>query len=309
MKTKLGLLGMLILVICIGACSENAANKMAYESDSFGGSPIQSLEADMASPQMKRAAKAAPSRPGTGSAVQKQNISLPVDRKIIRTGHINYHVDTLENIETAVEASVKTHGGYIASSQFDNNYGQMTIKVPADQFDSFVKTALGFGKVIQKNVNSQDVTEEYMDVELRLKNKRALQDRIRSYLAKTYKIDDLIRIERELARITIEIDQMSGRLKYLDRQVSYSTLTLNFSLPYVKTLSHSWPSVTEDLKEFVYDSVHFLSNLLIMSLYIILYGVFIVIGLGLVYWITFGRLGYVKKFFIMLSVRKVPKDK
>jgi hypothetical protein len=77
-------------------------------------------------------------------------------------------------------------------------------------------------------VNVRDVTEQYADLEIRLKNAEAVRQRLEALLAKAGKVEDALAVERELERITQAIEQMKGRLRLLSELVAFSTITANF---------------------------------------------------------------------------------
>jgi hypothetical protein len=77
-------------------------------------------------------------------------------------------------------------------------------------------------------VNVRDVTEQFADLEIRLKNAEAVRERLQALLAKAAKIEDALAVERELERITQTIEQMKGRLRLLGELIAFSTITVNF---------------------------------------------------------------------------------
>jgi predicted nucleic acid-binding Zn-ribbon protein len=84
------------------------------------------------------------------------------------------------------------------------------------------------GDVLNRNVVAEDVTEQYMDAEVRLKNARAVRDRLQQLLEKATKVEDSLAIEKELTRIGNEIETLEGKLKYLRDRAQYSTITVRF---------------------------------------------------------------------------------
>jgi hypothetical protein len=115
-------------------------------------------------------------------------------------------------------------GGFLAK-RTDNS---ITIRVPVATFDRAVKHIEKFGDVLNRNVTAQDVTEEFRDLEIRLKNARAVRDRLEQLLAKAAKVEESVLVERELERVTGEIERMSGRIKFLKDRAAFSTITVTF---------------------------------------------------------------------------------
>jgi hypothetical protein len=84
------------------------------------------------------------------------------------------------------------------------------------------------GDVVARNVTAEDVTEEFFDLDVRLKSSRAVRDRLEQLLQKATKVEDSVLIERELTRVVGEIERIEGRMKFLRDRASYSTITVDF---------------------------------------------------------------------------------
>lgn len=125
----------------------------------------------------------------------------------------------------ATEALAKEAGGYLAQQA----NASITIRVPADRFEEVVRRLEKIGDIINRNIRADDVTQEFQDTEVRLKNARAVRDRLEHLLARATKVDESIAIERELERVARDIEQMEGRLKFLRDRIAYSTITVVFS--------------------------------------------------------------------------------
>ncbi|HMR56612.1 MAG TPA: DUF4349 domain-containing protein [Cyclobacteriaceae bacterium] len=156
-----------------------------------------------------------------------------VERKLIRNGNIEFLTKDVRKTKTEIERITKEQKGYI-SSENENNYGNrfqvnQTLRIPADKFDEVMKQLEGLAeKVDNKNINAQDVTEEFIDVEARLKTKKELEARYLELLKQAKTVADIVSIEGQIANVRAEIESMEGRLKYLSNQVSFSTLNVSF---------------------------------------------------------------------------------
>jgi hypothetical protein len=84
------------------------------------------------------------------------------------------------------------------------------------------------GSVIEKDVSAQDVTDQFLDVEMRLKNARTAHAKLVALLEKSQSVRDTLEIEKELQRVTTEIERLEGTLKKLSHDVAFSTLTISF---------------------------------------------------------------------------------
>lgn len=171
------------------------------------------------------------SSPGT---VLRDSISLSM---IIRTGYAFIEVDSLESAIARVRQLAERAGGYIANSSIQTGEGQqrqatLEIKVPSNRYDQALSGLSGIGKLISSSTNAQDVGEEFVDVSARVTNARRMEERLVSLLAtRTGKLEDVLAVERELARVREEIERYEGRLRYLRTQVAMSTLSVTVSEP------------------------------------------------------------------------------
>jgi hypothetical protein len=124
----------------------------------------------------------------------------------------------------AVEELARSRGGYLVSRSDQS----VTIRVPTKAFQETLGGVSRVGDELHREVNVRDVTEQYADLEIRLKNAEAVRLRLEALLAKAGKVEDALAVERELERITRSIEQMKGRLRLLSELVAFSTITANF---------------------------------------------------------------------------------
>ncbi len=155
------------------------------------------------------------------------------ERKLIKNGDLSFETADIKKTKAAIDAISKELNAYV-SSENQNNYDSelrynQTIRVAADKFDLLIqKIEAEAGEVKSKNINTQDVTEEFIDVEARLKTKKELEARYREILKQAKTVEDILSIESQIGSVRSEIESMEGRLKYLTSQVSYSTLNLSY---------------------------------------------------------------------------------
>ena len=116
--------------------------------------------------------------------------------------------------------AIKEYDGFLAESDqcslTASSARNMAWRIPVDQFHAFVSAVGRLGEVRQNHIGSQDVTEEYFDLEARIRNKREEEKRLIKHLAdSTGKLDDILAVEKELSRVRGEVEQMEGRLRFL----------------------------------------------------------------------------------------------
>ncbi|AUX40131.1 hypothetical protein SOCE26_015280 [Sorangium cellulosum] len=141
-----------------------------------------------------------------------------------------------------VEELARELGGFLAR----RDDRTITIRVPAARFDEALKRLDGLGDILQRNVVAEDVTEEFLDLGIRIRNARAVRDRLEKLLEKAAKVEESIQLERELARVSSELERLEGRLKYLRDRVAFSTLTVSFQPRSTETITPSGPRLPID---------------------------------------------------------------
>jgi hypothetical protein len=143
---------------------------------------------------------------------------------LVYTAALSLAVYQVEPGLDAVEKIARDVGGYLSSRQ-DN---AVTIRVPRDKFDDAVGRVEKLGDVTHRDIRAQDVTDEYVDIAARLKNAYAMRDRLNDLLARA-PVKEALDIEKELGRVTEEIERMEGKLKLLRDQIAFSTITVTFA--------------------------------------------------------------------------------
>lgn len=154
-------------------------------------------------------------------------------RKVIKKGSLEFETTDIGSTRKTIDSTVAEHGGYIAEDREyrtgDRIVQNLVIRVPADKFDELVKKIVSAaGTVEGRSVSVRDVTEEFIDIQARLKTKKDLENRYRELLGKAETVKDMVSIEREMGKLREEIESVEGRLKYLSDQVSFSTLKVTY---------------------------------------------------------------------------------
>jgi len=156
----------------------------------------------------------------------------PLARKIIYDARIDLVVESLSGTEQAILRLINEHNGFLAESDQASvtalqRRGTWRVRVPVDHFSAFVSAISRLGEVRQNHVGSQDVTEEFFDLEARIRNKREEEKRLLKHLAdSTGKLKDILDVEKELSRVRGEAEQMEGRLRFLANRTELSTITI-----------------------------------------------------------------------------------
>jgi hypothetical protein len=163
--------------------------------------------------------------------------SVSLDPMIIRTGTANVQVDSLDRGIAQVRALAARVGGIIGNTSINGGteqerHASIELRVPSQNFDAALTGLQPIGKVQNVNVTAQDVGEEYADVTARVANARRLESRLLDLLdRRTGRLEEILNLEREVARVREEIERYEGRLRYLRTRASISTLTITLHEP------------------------------------------------------------------------------
>lgn len=242
-----------------------------------------------------------PEGPGN-SSVTEQSSSQVVERKLIKRGNVNIEVQNLKNAQESVEKWCKDFGGYIESFSENTNSANFNLRIPSVKFDEALNSVGEFGTVKSKNISTQDVSEQFYDLQGRLATKKIMQERLQKYLTQAKDVKDMLQIEKELNNTISEIESMEGRMKRLSGQIEYSFVNIFLELPYrTSDEGFVWPDFLQGFREFLSNCVDFFVGLFGIMVYAIVFGVPIIAILAFLYWLLIGKKGLLIKLFKKLS--------
>lgn len=170
--------------------------------------------------------------PGDLSKVQDKANADPTPRKILYTADIDVVVEDFSKLEKAILKLVKQSDGYLADTDVSgatgtNRTARWKIRIPVEKFDSFLDSASELGELTRRQVHSQDVSEEFYDLEARIKNKKVEETRLLRHLQdSTGKLDEILAAEKELSRVREEVERQEGRLRLLANLAALTTITI-----------------------------------------------------------------------------------
>jgi hypothetical protein len=164
------------------------------------------------------------------------------DRKIIRDASLAIETDSPTDGLRRITSIAEINGGFIVTSDFKQNDGGVQAKpsqtvtvvarVPATRFDSALdQIHLVGNRVISEKVSGQDVSEEYLDLEARLRTKKALEAQFLDIMKKAYKVVDALEVQGQLGEVRTEIERLEGRRRFLENQAALSTITTTLQMP------------------------------------------------------------------------------
>lgn len=192
----------LALLLLVGACSAGSSDKAGYDpQDSNSEAPYNGEDYGKGSP-----------------------------RQVIYQASLDVSVADLNSSIVALSQKAAALGGYIANSYRDNSRekpsARISFRIPQARYQEFLQYAREQGEPGQEKVDSTDVTEEYLDLEARLANRRVHEERLLELFTQSGSIEELLAVERELARVREDIEIIEGRLRYLTDRVSMATVEI-----------------------------------------------------------------------------------
>ena len=221
--------------------------------------------------QAQDAAKTAPTY-----SVQQQKVSLTdVDkvgataeaatRKIIRNADITMEVASTTDTQHKVTSIAEANGGFVVTSEAKQRENvdpaqrtidiKLVVRVPSPQFgvtfDEIKKLA---SNTPQENVSGQDVTEEFIDLEARIKTQKALELQFLEIMRQAYKVADALEVQRQIADVRTDIEKLEGRKRFLENRASLSTITVNIQTP-KPVIAVTGTGFGQNLREAVSDSI------------------------------------------------------
>jgi hypothetical protein len=158
---------------------------------------------------------------GAGAALAEQAGREPL---LVYTAHLTMAVfDAKKALDTMEDLTRKSEGYLVRRDDLT-----ITVRVPSKRFQASLDEMMRLGDVLHRRVDVRDVTEEYTDIVVRLRNAEAMRKRLEELLARAENVKHALEVERELERVAGEIERMKGRLKLLGELVSFSTITVEF---------------------------------------------------------------------------------
>ena len=199
------------LILSLGSCSKNESSDQA-----------------MSISAIKLPAKS------EGNYQRDQAASVQaIPQKIIKQASLRFETDDLDDTFAQIQKAITANKGTIQNDtegkDYDNIYRNLTVRIPSQNFDAFIKSVSeGVSYFERKEISAEDVTEQYIDLNSRLKTKKKLEERYLQILQKATKISEILEIEKQISIIREEIEAKEGQLKYLESRVSESTITIEF---------------------------------------------------------------------------------
>ncbi|MCL4368643.1 MAG: DUF4349 domain-containing protein [Actinobacteria bacterium] len=227
---KLKWLWLLVIALLLVGCAPAGVQQVDKAAVDQGSKANEALRAGASKPA---AAPAAPAPPGGAPAnTAAGETTAPWDRMIIRTASLILVVGDVEQALAAARDVAQSAGGFVAksSSRYEGEFqlADITIQVPSVAYDNTIQRLRGLAvRVDNETSSSQDVTEEYTDLDSQLRNLQATEASLVRLMDRSTQISDIIAVQKELTNVRGQIERIQGRMKYLSRRSDMSTISLS----------------------------------------------------------------------------------
>ncbi len=207
----------LIVLLTIACQREHSTTKNKLGNYTVDGVAIMSEEIETEPPRT--------AHPPNGNTIEKPSPGS----MMIKTGNISFSVNDVQKAKDAVDSIVNQMGGYYENESYSSQSQylrySLQIRVPNTAFDSLIYLLeLGAGALQHKSLSSKDVSEEYVDLGIRLENKLAVLAQYRQLLTKANEIKDILDVQEKIRRLEEEIESKKGRMRYLESKVQFASL-------------------------------------------------------------------------------------
>jgi hypothetical protein len=305
-----------VSLLLFGACGvsrrEQSASRAGAEKDPNPGAAKQgelSGAYDSNAKPLAPAASSARTVPdmhlSLQQADQSQTISQAIDRKIIKDAELTLEVPSPTEAQRKVTAIADTLGGFVVTSESKQRQSgdgsppvtdvTLVMRVPATQFGAALNQIHAISTVVTaEKQTGQDVTEEFIDLEARIKTQKALEAQFLEIMKQAHKVEDALEVQTQIANVRGEIEKIEGRKRFLENRSSLSTITVNLNAVGSVIIVNA-SGFGRNIKEAVNDSIEvakaivlFLIRFVIVMIPVFLF-VFLPIGLVLRYFVRRAR--------------------
>jgi len=197
------------------------------------------------------------------------------ERLVVRSVSMRIEVDDVAASVDEVRAATEAAGGIVSTLHVSTDEspvyryeaegsladgaplsGYITVRVPSEQLDTFSEAVASLGTVLREDANQDDVTQQYVDLEARLKNLQAREERLRALYDEADTVEDTLAVDRELSAVRGEIEAMQAQITYLEGQAAMATVTIELiePTPVVRPAGENWgfaDAITSSLRAFM----------------------------------------------------------
>lgn len=260
------------LAATLAACDVQQS-RFARAADSTRGYDRRIDESATATPGRAQRPASSEWAPGRGDSIRTS--SLGAVRMVIRNAEVSIRVDSLAPALERARRVAAAVGGLIGNSWEETGDAQrrsstLELRVPSERLEQAVEGLRHIGTLESVRISASDVGEEYVDTDARMRTARALESRLLQVLAtRAGRLDYVLQVENELARVREQIERFEGRMRYLREHAAWSTITATVHEPYT-VVGDPGPGVVRAAFERSWENFVWLLALAIQSLGVVL---------------------------------------
>jgi hypothetical protein len=231
------------------------SNPQTVKTETYGDTQDRRSVAEQAEPTIAQVS--------LNQADQSQSMAEAMNRKIIRNADLTLEVGAPTEVQRKITSIAEALGGFVVTSESKlRQVGDskqelevnLVIRVPASQFGSALdQIRATASRVLQEKMTGQDVTEEFIDLEARIKTQKALELQFLEIMKQASKVADALEVQRQIAEVRTEIEKLEGRKRFLENRASLSTITVTLQSPNAIVVNTS--GFGRHVREAVADSV------------------------------------------------------
>ena len=245
----------LLVLSSLSSCARSGSDRVGTDNHSLAE---QSAAAPAVNDQIGKTQQVS-----LNQADQSQSMAEAMDRKIIRDADLTLEVEAPAEAQRKITSIAESLGGFVVTSESKQRQigdakqeleVNLVVRVPATQFGAALDQIRNTGsRVIQEKITGQDVTEEFIDLEARIKTQKALESQFLEIMKQAYKVADALEVQRQIADVRTEIEKLEGRKRFLENRASLSTITVNLQSPTAIAVNTS--GFGRNIREAVIDSI------------------------------------------------------
>ena len=261
----------LLLVFSISCSQEERTTKNLAASGTAQPAPATEANSAKAAPG-QHVYDANTEKVSLNDATKAELTSEAADRRIIRNADITMEVESTTDAQHRVTSIAESHGGFVVTSEAKQRENidpakrtldiKLVVRVPSNQFgvalDEMKQLA---GNLPEANLSGQDVTEDFIDLEARIKTQKALEIQFLEIMKQAKNVEDALEVQRQISEVRTQIEQLEGRKRFLENRSSLSTITVNIRAPKIITVNPT--GVGHSLREAVSDRLELASGMFV----------------------------------------------
>ena len=227
-----------------------------------------------------------------------------VERKLVKSANIRIRVENLNVAEAFVAELMEKYNSYAASTNVQENAYHYSMRVPSQAYDVFLAEMNGMGRLISRTERTEDVTLRYYDLEGRLETKKELLRTFQSYLRRAGNIEEILAVEARISELQYDIEGTGKQLRDLANRIDYAVIDLTILGPAAASSNRS-VTFGERIGQMFGGFGRFLSSTVMVIIGIVIYGIPILLLLALFFWLFFGKIGLMKKLWLIVKGKKL----